>query len=151
MLQLKHNTLHIIDTLWLGGAQTVVKTIFERNTPAGLLHLVVLRRTMEMKEIHHHNGHCVNSSGKWDLRSAYRELSDYIKQHRILTLPCHLPKSQLMRLLLKKFHYPYLALIFHEQGDIMDPRPINNPVYLLGRRHIDKVICCSGAVCDTLL
>src|SRR5690606_26770241 len=60
-------------------------------------------------------------------------------------------KSQLMGLLLKKFRYPYLALIFHEQGDIMDPRPINNPVYLLGRRHIDKVICCSGAVCDTLL
>lgn len=151
MLHLQHNTLHLIDTLWLGGAQRVVKNIFEHNTSEERLHLLVLRETPDMIPILHPRVTRVATGKKWALGIAFRAIAGYVREHRIQTLHCHLPKSQTLGLLLKKHAIPNLRLIFQEQGDIMDRLPLNLPAYLLGRKQIDKVICCSEAVRQRLL
>ncbi len=151
MLRLRGNTLHIIDTLWLGGAQRVVKTVMEHNISEGKLHLLVLRQTPEMIEVHHPNVHCIPSGKKWNLGTAFSGIRTYVRKHNIQTIHCHLPKSQSLGLLLKLYYKPDLKLIFQEQGDIMDQLPLNLPAYLWGRRHIDHVACCSEAVRSRLL
>ncbi|MCC5918336.1 MAG: glycosyltransferase family 4 protein [Cryomorphaceae bacterium] len=137
------NILHIIDTLWLGGAQQVVRLIAEKSGDHH--HVLVLRRTPEMINIEHPNIYLINTGGKWDFPAAWKGIRECIQRENIKILHCHLPKSQTLGIFTKK-RFPNLHLIFHEQGDIMDAKPNNLPAYWLGKSQIDKVICCSKAV-----
>lgn len=142
--------LHVIDTLWLGGAQQVVKLImeFERDNPN--MHLLVLRKTSEMIFINHPNVHFVDVSFKWDFSKARRELQRLIENLQVDILHCHLPKSQTLGALMKQ-RFRAMYLVFQEQGDILDPLPTNLPVYRISKKSIAKVICCSAAVQDAVV
>lgn len=94
MLHVPDNTLHIIDTLWLGGAQRVVQTLFESNIASPNLHLFVLRGTKEQMSINHPRVTVDTHCGKWNFVQSIREVKKYIDLHDIKTLHCHLPKSQ---------------------------------------------------------
>lgn len=150
MLHVPDNTLHIIDTLWLGGAQRVVQTLFERNRENTRLHLFVLRSTNEQMPVRHPCVTVDDRCGKWNFSRSVREVLQYIDQHGIKILHCHLPKSQTVGFLIKRFYRKDIRLIFHEQGDIMDRFAANLPVYLAGKRQIDFVLPCSGAVREVL-
>ncbi|MBA3899103.1 MAG: glycosyltransferase family 4 protein [Bacteroidetes bacterium] len=141
------NTLHIIDTLWLGGAQTVLKGLFENNAGKKNMHLFALRNTREKTVIGHPN--IVINSSSFKLSFPIHKIRKLIKEKNIEIVHCHLPKSQLMGLLLS-FLNPGIKLVFHEQGDIIDPVPLNLPVYILGKKRISQVIACSNLVKEEL-
>lgn len=142
--------LHVIDTLWLGGAQQVVRLIMENQISNPNIHLLVLRRTREMIQVNHPNVEVVDTGWKWDFSQARRALRAKIIALKPDVLHCHLPKSQTLGALMKQRFFG-LKLVFQEQGDILDAIPNNLPVYRLSRRSIDLVIPCSGAVRDALI
>jgi len=151
MLQHQNNILHLIDTFWLGGAQQVVKSIFENNQKCTTIFVLALRSTKQMIDIAHENVFIAKNTSKWNFCTPLKMTLNLIQKHQIKTLHCHLPKSQLIGILIKRFYYPKMKLIFQEQGDIIDPIPYNWIGYMFGAAQIDKVICCSSLVKEKLL
>ena len=94
--------LHIIDTLWLGGAQTVVKTLFEKQEEKENIFLFALRKTEPLLSVNHKNVFVFPSSSKYSL-NPIRKLIRFIHVHEINILHCHLPRSQFFGYLLKQF------------------------------------------------
>jgi L-malate glycosyltransferase len=110
--------LHIIDSLGLGGAQTVVKGIFEEQNNNNNIFLFALRERDIKTEINHKNVFVYPSAKKYSFKPI-RELKNFIEKNNIDLLHCHLFKSQLFGLILKRKYFPNIKLIFHEHGKIM--------------------------------
>lgn len=146
MHSLRNNILHIIDTLWLGGAQQVLKFLFDNNASNNKLHLLALRHTKEKLSFKHRNVSIVDTNTRWQFKKPLREALRIIDKHNIKTLHCHLPKSQLLGFLIKKYYRPNIKLIYHEQGDIIETVPYNWLTYSLGAKKIELAICCSNYI-----
>jgi glycosyltransferase involved in cell wall biosynthesis len=110
--------LHLINSLGLGGAQTVVKGIFESQKDNKDLFLFVMRRKKNEIKINHSNVFIYPSESVYSLEPL-KELRQFIKRNSIDILHCHLPRQQLFGYLLKK-DFPSLKVIFHEHGNIFD-------------------------------
>ncbi|TVR77501.1 MAG: glycosyltransferase family 1 protein [Chitinophagaceae bacterium] len=149
MSKIQVNTLHIIDNLWLGGAQTVVKGIFEKYSQNENFHLFVLRDTDEKMSVENKNVTVYHSSSRFHFRATIRQIQKIIKKENIELLHCHLPRSQYTGIIIKLIHKK-IKLVFHEQGDVIDPFPLNLPAYKFFGNLIEHVICCSDFVKNTL-
>ena len=142
-------SLHIIDNLGLGGAQTVVKTVFEKQRYNDHIFLFALRKAAPEIEVDHKNVNIYPSSSRYSILPLFH-LMRLISENNITAVHCHLPRSQAFGFLLKLFFFGRIKLIFHEQGDILENRML---AFLLRvfRYNVDVFIACSRFVKNTLI
>lgn len=121
----------------------MLKGLFENNVNNPDIYLFALRNNRETISIKHPNVFINHSKSKpaFPLFSVLK----LIKSRKIEILHCHLPKSQYMGLVVSIL-MPGIKLVFHEQGDILNPIPLNLPAYFLARNRIRQVIACSNEV-----
>lgn len=110
--------LHIIDNLWLGGAQIVVKWIFENQVLNNDIFLFSVRKTQITTEINHQN--IIQNNCEFKHSFPIFKLKKIIKDNNINILHCHLAKSQIIWGILKTLFFPDLKLVFHEHWEIFE-------------------------------
>jgi len=116
--------LHVIDSLGLGGAQTLVQGIFEAQKDNKDIFLFALRERDITTKVDHTNVTIFNSSSKYSFASL-SALKKIVEKEEIEILHCHLFRSNVFGWLLKVIWFRNIKLIFHEHGRILT----NNPSY----------------------
>ena len=109
--------LHIIDSLGLGGAQTIVKGIVEQSQISNDHFVFALRARDITMDIDNPNVAIFPSSKKYSFAPLHT-LKTYIEQNDITILHCHLFRSVVFGYILKRLYFPRLTLIVHEHGHI---------------------------------
>lgn len=142
--------LHIIDSLGLGGAQTVIKGIFESQRKNRNIFLFVLRKREINIEINHPNIKIFNSKAKYSLKPI-KELREIIEKNKINVLHCHLFRSQFIGWRLKIKYFPKIKLIFHEHGEIFQNHLIYDYFMRKSKEEADLVIAVSKATKNELI
>ena len=107
--------LHVVDSLGLGGAQTILKEYFEHRADDRTLRLYALRVSPRYVEIAHPNVSVYPSSRRYSL-APLLELRRAIRRESVDVLHCHLFRSQVFGFVLKLCFFPRVALVFHEHG-----------------------------------
>lgn len=138
------NILHIIDTLWLGWAQTVVKWIFESQKESDTIFLYALRKTEIETQIDHKNVFFYNSKNKYSLFSLI-SLFLFIKRNKIDVLHCHLAKATYFWILLKIIFWSKVKVIVHEHGEIFEKGKIYPNILNVLDRYVTLYIAVSEA------
>ncbi len=110
--------LHIIDSLGLGGAQTVVRGIFEYQKANKDIFLYALRNREVTTQIDHPHVTIYPSNSKYSLLPLLK-LRRIIIDEQINILHCHLFRSQVFGWILKTLFFPKITLLFHEHGQIV--------------------------------
>lgn len=147
--------LHLIDSLDFGGAQTVVKSIFEQDQSNDIF-LLALRKTERIITISHPNINLHNSFSKYSLLPLF-EIRRIIKSQNINILHCHLFRSQVLGWLIKKFFYPGIRLVFHEHGQIFgsDSNRLEDNLFILflklSRSKVNRFIAVSKTTQNKLI
>lgn len=136
--------LHLIDTLSFGGAQVILKHLFEQEKNVENLYLFALRKTEKTLEIKHQHVFISQNKNKYGF-SPIRELKKFIAENKIECLHCHLPKSQMFGFYLKKRWFKDIKLIFHEHGDIFLNTRWLNLFFKQSQNLVDKFIAVSGS------
>lgn len=145
-----HRVLHVVDSLGLGGAQSVLKSHFEAHASDANLHLYALRRVEGQTRIGHANVAVEPSPRRFSLRplAALRRI---VRERSIAILHCHLFRAQVFGYLLKRFVFPDIALVFHEHGRAVGRESESYLEVLLFRafmrlawRRVDRFICVSS-------
>lgn len=142
--------LHIIDHLGLGGAQTVIKGIFERQRKNRNIFLFVLRKREINIKIKHPNIKIFNSKEKYSLKPI-KELKELIEREKIDVLHCHLFRSQFIGWRLKRKYFSKMQLIFHEHGQIFQNGRIYPYFMRKSREDVDLFIAVSKATKNKLI
>lgn len=148
--------LHLIDTLGLGGAQTIVKYLFEHWNQGHELSLYALRKKEKELTIEHPDVWINPSTAKYSL-SALDPLRKIIREQNIDCLHCHLFKSEVVGYLLKSRTFKDIKLIFHEHGQIVgsdNDSKIEDMIYVKFKQKsiakADLNIAVSGAMANKL-
>lgn len=134
--------LHVIDSMGLGGAQTLVKGIFEYRNDSKNIYLFSLRNKEIEVTVNHDNVKKFNTTKKYSLAALF-ELKKLIKNEHIDILHCHLFKSQVFGWLLKKIWFPDIKLIFHEHGEIFYKHIFYKPFLKLAVKEVNLFIAIS--------
>ena len=142
--------LHIIDCLGLGGAQTVVKGIFEHQNKNKNIFLFALREKDVLINIDHPNIMNFNSKRKYSIRPLFK-IRDLIKKENITILHCHLFRSQVFGYFLKIIWFKDLKLIFHEHGDIIKNHVIYNLFLRFSMSKVNIILAVSKATKNSLI
>ena len=137
--------LHIIDSLGLGGAQTVVKGIFESQKNNKDIYLYALRKREINIKIDHPNVFSFNSNSKYSFKPL-KQLKEIMEKEKIDILHCHLPRSQVIGYLLKRNYFPKIKLIFHEHGDLYCNKLPVATFYKCTRNKVDLFIAVSNFI-----
>lgn len=141
--------LHIIDSLNLGGAQTVIKGIFEYQVKNDNIFLFVLRKREVNVSVNHPNIIIFDSVKRYSLKSLF-ELRDLIREEKINILHCHLFKSQFFGYLLKLVWFRNIKLVFHEHGEILQGHLLYNFFIMMSKNLVDNIIAVSEVTADKL-
>ncbi len=146
--------LQIIDTIDLGGAQTVVKGIVDKQLQDNDLHLFALRTKDITIDIEHPNFFVHEGTTKYSF-AALQELRELIEEKKISCIHCHLLKSQVFGYLLKTRYFPDIKLIFHEHGQIFGTNTVEDFVFFnflkKAKKHVDLFIAVSKATKQKLV
>jgi len=142
--------LHIIDSLGLGGAQTVVKGIFEKQKDNKNIYLFSLRKRKINTDINHQNVYIFPSTKKYSF-ATLNELKEMIIRKKIDMLHCHLFRSQVLGWILKKYYFSDLKLIFHEHGQIFKNNIYYNLFMKASNSNVDSYIAVSKATKNKLI
>jgi L-malate glycosyltransferase len=142
--------LYIIDTLSLGGAQTVVKGIFENQRQNKNIFLFALRKTPVAVQIDHPNVFISKSSCRYS-PIPFFGLRNFIRKNNIDILHCQLPRSQVFGYFLKKYIFRKVRLIIHEQGDIFEKSKILPFILKKISCKADLILACSEATKQMLV
>jgi len=142
--------LHIIDTLWLGGAQTIQKEYFENQPENSDIFLYALRRSDPQLKIKHPNISVYNSFSRFSFYPLIA-LKKHIEQNKIDILHCHLLRSHFTGYLLKLFFFRNIRLVIHEHGDILENSGLSSFILKIIKRKADVFITCSEALKKTLV
>jgi L-malate glycosyltransferase len=146
----KMRILHIIDSLGLGGAQVVVKGIFESQSSNKDIFLFALRKKEITTKISHKNISISSSNKKYSF-SALKELRSFIQKENIDVIHCHLFKSQLFGWILKKYYFPNIKLIQHEHGRIFQKNKFYNKFIKFSKKETNLFIVVSKATKKELM
>lgn len=141
--------LHIIDSMGLWWAQTVVKWIFEKQIQNNDIFLYALRKREINIEINHKNIFTYNSDNKYSL--PIFKLRNFIKENNIEILHCHLAKSQIIWYVLKLLFFPNIKLVLHEHWEIFENWKIYPFLMNLFRKKVDLYIAVSKATKQKIL
>jgi len=142
--------LHIIDSMGLGGAQTLVKGIFESQKNNDNIFLFSLREKNVKIDIDHSNFIIFKSNKKYSFKPL-KELKGLIKKENIDILHCHLFRSQVFGFLLKRFYFKDINLVFHEHGEIFTNNFIYNLFLKLVKSKVDLFLAVSNATKENLI
>ncbi len=142
--------LHIIDSLGLGGAQVVVKGIFEKQKNNNNIFLCALRAKKKQLNIVHDNSKVLSSTLKFSLKGLV-ELRKMVKKEKIEVLHCHLFKSQIFGFILKCIFFPKIKLIMHEHGRILNGKFYYKFFILISKRNTNLFIAVSKAIGQKLV
>lgn len=142
--------LHIIDSLGLGGAQTVVKGILEYQPENKSIFLFALRKRDITMEIKHSNVRIFNSTWKYSLRPLF-ELRNLISKEKIDILHCHLFRSQVFGWLLKVIWFRNIKLIFHEHGGVVEDGCLYTTFVCCSKKSVRLYIAISSAMKNALM
>lgn len=137
------NVLHVIDSMWLWWAQTILKWIFEKQINNFNIYLFSIRKQKINIEIEHKNIFSNNTKNKFSF--PLFKLIKIIKENDIRILHCHLAKSQIIWWILKTFFFPDIKLVFHEHWEIFEEEKIYPILMNLFRNKVDKYIAVSNA------
>ena len=141
--------LHIIDSMWLWWAQTVVKWIFEWQKDNHDIYTYALRKRDINIEIEHRNIFSDTSKNKFNF--PILKLKKFIIDNEIEVLHRHLAKSQIMWFLLKKIFFSDIKLILHEHGQILEKWKIYPFLMNIFRQHVDIYIAVSRWTKESIL
>jgi len=141
--------LHIIDTLWLGGAQMLLKNILECNSSNRMTNLFVMRKTKPTIEVEYCQKEIYHSSSRWSIFPLYR-LFRIVSEKNIDVVHCHLPRSQVNGFILKLI-FPKLRLVYHEHGDIYEKGWLLPLLLKYFQFKVDLFIACSHSMKETLI
>jgi len=136
--------LHIIDTLWQGGAQSLLRSLFEKQKDNPDIFLFPLRTREFNIDIDHPNVLANDSVSRLSLKPL-KTLTEIIKSHHIDILHCHLPRSHVFGYLIKKFYFPQIRLVIHEHGEIFEKYLIYKPILRCINPKVALFICVSKA------
>ncbi len=139
--------LYLIDNFSLGGAQTVVKGLMEKNRSNMQVYAIALREKSPKTIIDHPNAECYNSKSKYSFRPL-GYLESFILKNQIEIIHCQLPRSIFFGYLLKR-KLPYLKYLIHEQGDVFESW-IYSILLRIFKSKADGIFACSKATKDTL-
>ncbi|MCD4792911.1 MAG: glycosyltransferase family 4 protein [Bacteroidales bacterium] len=143
-------TLHIIDHMSLGGAQFLIKGVFEKYQNPDLF-LFALRKTDLVIEVNHKNVFVSKSKSKYSFHPI-KEIKKIIKDNNIQIIHCYLLKSQIFGYILRKFFFPKIKLIFHELGEIFqNDRNIYKKFMKFSESKVDKYVVVSKATKTALV
>ena len=113
-----NQTVHIVDSLALGGAQRVLKTYFESEKNNRNVHLLSLREVDDPVTIDHQNVKVSKARGKYSF-SPLKDILRLIKGQEITIVHCHLFRAQIFGFLIKIGSRQKCRLIFHEHGRVV--------------------------------
>ncbi|WP_213348407.1 glycosyltransferase [Candidatus Vampirococcus lugosii] len=139
----------MVDTLGLGGTQTVVKGIFEKQKNNSNIFLYALRKRDINIEIDHQNVFTYDSKNKFSF--PLFKLRKFIKENNIEILHCHLAKSQIMGGVLKTLFFPNIKLVLHEHGAIFNDGKIYPFFMNLFKNKVNLYIAVSNAIKKAIL
>jgi len=154
---MRYKILHIIDSLGLGGAQTIIKGIFDNQQFNTNIYLYALRKNDINIEIQHSNINIHDSMARFSF-APLKRLKAIIENEKIEILHCHLFRSQVFGFLLKKRYFPFIKLIFQEHGQVFGSEA-NNKIedqlfwlfLQLSKKKVNKFIAVSKATETKLL
>ncbi len=152
------NVLHLVDSLGLGGTQSILKDYFEsRAGDDRTIHLYGLRAVARQMQIAHPNIEVNPSSLRFSLVPLLA-LRRIIRQKAIAVLHCHLFRAQVFGYLLKTIFFPRITLVFHEHGRAVGQEGESGLEALVFRcflraawRRVDCFICISDHTRNRLL
>ena len=136
--------LHIIDTLWLGGAQSLLKSFFENQKENADIFLFSLRTREFNIEIDHPNVIENESFSRLSLKPL-KTIRKIIREYNIDVLHCHLPRSHVFGYLIKRLYFPGIKLVLHEHGEIFEKYIIYKTILKFISSKINLFICVSTA------
>lgn len=111
--------LHIIDHIGIGGVQTSLRGITEKEKNNPNIFYYFLRNNKVRTKINNSNCYFCKSHSKLNIQSLF-ELKKLIRNQNINILHCHLQKSFVFGYLLKLLFFKNIKLIFHERGKIFE-------------------------------
>jgi glycosyltransferase involved in cell wall biosynthesis len=143
------NVLHVVDSLGLGGTQSILKDYFESRPGDRTIHLYGLRAVPKQIPIAHTNV-AVNPSALRFSILPMLDLRRIVRARAIDILHCHLFRAQVFGFLLKTLFFPRIALVFHEHGRAVGQEGESGLEALMFRwflrvawRRVDHFICIS--------
>lgn len=142
--------LHIIDHIGLGGAQTILKSIFEKEKSNRDIFCYALRNNEIKVEIDHPNSHSYAGYSKFDIKPLF-ELKKLIEDQNIDVLHCHLVRSMAFGYLAKLLFFKDIKLIFHEHGRIFENQTWYNRFVRKAQNRVDLFIAVSEATKEKLI
>jgi glycosyltransferase involved in cell wall biosynthesis len=151
------NVLHVVDSLGLGGAQTILKAYLEANAGDRSKHLYVVRTVAGQASIAHPNVLVAPSSRRFSVAPLFA-LRRLVRERSIAVVHCHLFRAQVLGYLLKLFFFPGIALVFHEHGRVVGREGESDLEDFLFRRflrlaarRVDRFVCISEVTRERLL
>jgi glycosyltransferase involved in cell wall biosynthesis len=149
--------LHLVDSLGLGGVQTLLKSYFETRPADPARHLYALRSVPGQIRIDHPNVAVHASHARFSFAPLFA-LRRLLRSRTIAVLHCHLFRAQVFGFLLKVLFFPRIALVFHEHGRVVgregESRLEERAFRMfmrLSRRRVDRYVCISAHTRERLL
>ncbi len=149
-MESKRKVLHLIDSLGLGGAQMIVRGIFEAQPKNESIFLLSLRKREINFEINHKNVFCFDSKSRFSLMPLY-EAKKLIETNEIDILHCHLFRSQVFGLFMKLLWFKKLKLVYHEHGEVFQKHLLYNFFILLARFFVNGYIAVSQVTKEKIM
>ena len=142
--------LHIIDHLNIGGAQTILKGILEKEKNNKNIFCYVLKNSKAKIKINSQNLYLCKNYSRLNVRSLF-ELKKIIKNENVDILHCHLMKAYILGYLLKLLFFKNIKLVFHEHGEIFINRKWYSCFVKIAQKKVNLLIAVSEATKNKLM